>query len=152
MHFAWKEPARVKLDPNAVGQELTRIQNDQGLTPEAVVEAARCPDSPLHGGFEWDDSVAAAQYRLDQARYLLRMVVVVEGEHQPPIRAFVSVTNADNQRVFQDIGTVLSDVYLREQALGQAMRDLRAFQKKYRDLEELTEVLAAAGRLLASGE
>lgn len=152
MQFAWKDGSRIKLDPNAVGQELARIQNDHGLTPEVVVEAARSPESPLHQGFEWDDSIAAAQYRLDQARYLLRMVVIVEDKKQPPIRAFVSIQNSDQKRVYRDVGTVLSDAYLREQALEQALRDLDAFQRKYRDLSELAEVLQAADRLLASGE
>ncbi len=152
MQFAWKDGSRIKIDPHAVGQELTRIQNDHGLTPEIVVEAARNPESPLHKGFEWDDSVAAAQYRLDQARYLLRMIVVVENKNRTPIRAFVSVQNTDQKRVYRDIASVFSNEYLREQALEQALRDLDAFQRKYRDLSELAEVLQAADRMLAAGE
>lgn len=46
------------------------------LTPEAVVEAASDPDSPLHSAFTWDDAEAAHQHRLDQARFLIRRVRV----------------------------------------------------------------------------
>lgn len=51
--------------------------NGGRLTPDAVVEAASEPDSPLHPCFEWDDTEAAARYRLDQARTLIRSVRVV---------------------------------------------------------------------------
>jgi len=44
------------------------------LTPSAVVDEARPEDSPLHAAFEWDDSIAAEKYRLEQARRLLRQV------------------------------------------------------------------------------
>lgn len=46
------------------------------LTPDQVVEAASDPASPLHDQFEWDDSVAAVEYRRDQARTLIRSVNV----------------------------------------------------------------------------
>jgi hypothetical protein len=46
------------------------------ITPEMVVEAARDQNSPLHSAFIWDDAAAAEQYRLAQARVLLRRVRV----------------------------------------------------------------------------
>lgn len=46
------------------------------LTPAAVVKDARSKKSPLHSFFEWDDSEAAHQYRLNQARGLIRSVRV----------------------------------------------------------------------------
>lgn len=47
------------------------------LTPEAVVEAARDPASPLHGWFTWDDEAAAHMQRIYQARRLIASVRVV---------------------------------------------------------------------------
>lgn len=54
-------------------QELRRLAEAHGgeLTPDQVVNEAADPASPLHNWFEWDDSVAAAYYRLWQARALL---------------------------------------------------------------------------------
>jgi hypothetical protein len=58
--------------------ELERIRALHGgiLQAEDVLEEARNPDSPLHPMFEWDDQVAAHQYRLEQARALIREVRV----------------------------------------------------------------------------
>lgn len=46
------------------------------LTPNAVVEDAQDESSPLHAYFEWDDTEAARQWRLEQARALNRSVRV----------------------------------------------------------------------------
>ena len=54
---------------------LAELESSGGrLTPNGVVEAARDAASPLHYHFEWDDSVAAEQHRLDQARRLITSV------------------------------------------------------------------------------
>lgn len=42
--------------------------------PEEIVDAAKHRESPIHDAFEWDDSVAATEYRKEQARELLRAV------------------------------------------------------------------------------
>ncbi len=47
------------------------------LRPQAVVDAAKDEDSPLHNAFCWDDAEAARLYRLDQARRLIRSFKVV---------------------------------------------------------------------------
>lgn len=47
------------------------------LLPEAVVQAARDPRSPLHASFTWNDSEAAEKRRLDEARALIRSVKVI---------------------------------------------------------------------------
>ncbi len=49
-----------------------------GLTPTAVVEDAKDPTSPLHELFEWQNDIAAAKYRLDQARGVIRARVLVQ--------------------------------------------------------------------------
>ena len=46
------------------------------ITPPMVVDAARPEQSPLHPAFEWRDDLAAEQYRLYQARSLIRTVQV----------------------------------------------------------------------------
>lgn len=56
--------------------ERIRLRNNGVLTPEAVVADAASKSSPLHSEFEWNDKRAAHQYRLDQARELIRKVTV----------------------------------------------------------------------------
>ena len=58
---------------------LRRLADGNGgvLLPENVVEAARDEASPLHEHFQWDDGEAARQWRLEQARALIRTVRLV---------------------------------------------------------------------------
>lgn len=55
-------------------QRLKRIERLNGgvLTPERVLLDAAEANSPLHDQFTWNDDEAAHQYRLDQARKLIR--------------------------------------------------------------------------------
>lgn len=56
--------------------------HDGRLTPELLIAEAKSSDSPLHQEFEWDDSIAAHRYRIDQARELIRSVrYVFRTEH-----------------------------------------------------------------------
>lgn len=57
--------------------EAIEAKKDGRLTPDAVLEDAAERDSPLHDFFEWDDSKAGHAYRLDQARTLIKSVMVV---------------------------------------------------------------------------
>ena len=68
-------------DPRAVAiqERLIALRKAHGgrLTPSVVVKDAGKPNSPLHDYFEWNDGRAGAQYRLMQARHLIRSVEVV---------------------------------------------------------------------------
>lgn len=66
-------------DRKQVEEALRALADVSGgsLTPEAVVESARSPESPMHGLFTWDDAVAGQKWRLEQARELIRSVKVV---------------------------------------------------------------------------
>lgn len=84
-------------DLTEVQEELRKIGKDDpdGLVqPEAVIEAAEDESSPLHPYFEWDDSEAAHQYRLVQARKLIVRVGVTRVE-QPPEYVNVRTKRAD---------------------------------------------------------
>lgn len=62
---------------DGVKEALEALESGGRLTPEAVVEAARAKSSPLHEHFEWNDGKAAAAWRIEQARVLIRSVTVV---------------------------------------------------------------------------
>lgn len=65
------------MDRTAIAVELRRIAGRAGkLTPQDVVNEARDPANPLHAHFEWDDTAAAASWRIEQARTLIRSVRV----------------------------------------------------------------------------
>jgi len=60
----------------AIKEELESLVVDGSLEPERVVDAARNPNSSMHGQFNWDDTDAAHQYRISQARALIKRVKV----------------------------------------------------------------------------
>lgn len=68
----------TKDKKKAIEERLAAIGQLHGglITPEAVVQDATDPDSPLHDQFEWDDSIAAAKHRLWQARCVISSVTV----------------------------------------------------------------------------
>lgn len=93
-----------------VARELTRIEKEKGcIKPEIVVQEAQSKTSALHNFFEWDDSAAAAQHRLWQARKLIQSVsVVIVGETDAtPIRAFVNLRPDEEEE-----GSLLEQSYV----------------------------------------
>lgn len=112
MVYQWREGARVNIAPEVAGQALDAIQKRDGkIETVAVVEAATPEDSPLHPAFEWRDDVAAHQYRLDQARGLVRALIVVpEGEVEHAIPAYVHVkATTDEPGYYQDTTIALQN-------------------------------------------
>lgn len=51
-----------------IRSELRKMAERDELSPENVVKAARSPNCVFHDYFEWDNSKAAHQHRLYQAR------------------------------------------------------------------------------------
>lgn len=132
--------------------ELNRIASRNGgvLKPELVVEEARRPSSPLHSRFQWDDSVAAHEYRIFQARNLIRVVVhVLPNGNEETERVWVSLKQ-DQQNEgggYRTLVSVLSDADLRKQLLEQAFEDLQYFEEKYSHLQELAEIFKAMKKI-----
>jgi hypothetical protein len=136
--------AANKANPQKIGQALKAITDEQKgrLTPKAVVEAARNEKHPLHKHFEWDDAKAAHSYRIEQARELIRVIRVEE--ENGPVRAFFSI--ADKGTAYRSLEEVRSTPNLQEIVLKQALRDLRAFEARYRELNDVCEDVRAAQR------
>jgi len=136
--------------------ELEDLEKRDGvLYPERVVEFAQNPDSALHGKFCWDDTEAAKQYRMYQARQIIRVTVrmVQIPEHLEPveIRAFVSLP--DDRKAgggYRSIAKVIGDGDLRRQLLESAKEELAIFRRKYREIAELSEINQAIDRLFVA--
>ncbi len=76
--WAWAEGSRLPRGHNAseLGPEIMRLVKlyRQKLTAEQLLAEATGASSPLHPAFEWDDAKAAYQFRLTEARHLLRSI------------------------------------------------------------------------------
>ncbi len=139
-----------KADPQTIGESLASITKDAGgkLTPHAVVNAARAEKHPLHGHFEWDDALAAEHYRLDQARSIIRVVRVEDADaSEGHTRAFLSV--ASDGVAYRTASEVKGSQHLQGVILRQAERDLEAFEKRYRDLADVCELVRQARETVA---
>jgi hypothetical protein len=120
------------------------------LTPEQLVQSARIKTSPFHDDFTWDDTEAADKWRLYQARQMLRVCVEVVPVNQKdvPTRVFVSLTTDRKQDGGYRIMTaVLSNKERRDQLLQDALAELRVFEMKYSQIEELAELFLTVKKI-----
>lgn len=154
LSYAWKEKSRHSVPAQVAGLEIERIRAERGefFTPSDVVQEARAEDAPLHPEFEWDDQKAADRFRVDQAGYLIRSIVIVSDQpEQEPIRAFVSISDDDGYR-YTSISRAFSHPDMRENVLSQAASDLRAFERKYSRFMDLTKVIVEFQRSAAKAK
>ncbi|MCA0425033.1 MAG: hypothetical protein LCH61_17250 [Proteobacteria bacterium] len=134
-----------RTNPNAVGEhlELLRKREHGELTPEDVVADARNPNSPLHQFFEWDDSEAAQQHRLGQARGLIRAVVAIYvSEDKPAVRtkAFIHISEPGAPH-YREASHALSMQKTRDMVLQRAWGELMQWKRRYQDLAEFAELV-----------
>jgi hypothetical protein len=159
MIYQFKPGSHLAGNAQAVGESLSRLEAAGELTPRTVLADARDEASPLHLFFEWSDAKAAEKYRLEQAGHLIRSVTVVmepsEAQEPVTVRAFVPVSEGQEQRHYVGTARALGDADLRKQVLGQAYAELGAIARKYRELKELSQVVEAidhVGELLKEGQ
>jgi hypothetical protein len=142
----------------SVRAALASLETAGRLVPEAVIEAAASPTSPLHRYFTWDNTEAAHEYRKQQARKLIRVVRVVV--HQEELRivrpAYVrDVSQEPDQAGYISVQHVRGDaeqakatvVYYFSQARGCLSRAVEIAEAVGCG-EETKAALAAVDRLL----
>ncbi len=140
----------VKCNAQTVGEICAKLESEGNLTPAALVEEGRPEDSPLHGDFEWDDTVAAERYRESQAGYIIRSVEVVAKDVSEPVRAFVSISvrsEDESQRTYVSTVKAIGEPETRDEILRGALAELNSFRRKYEQLTELAKVFEAIDQL-----
>lgn len=133
--------------------QAIRAEDPQGLLrPEAVVEAAASPASRLHGCFEWDDSKAAHQHRLTQARRLIRVAVETLPGSNEEYNVFVNLTSdrKEGSGGYRATMEVLESEQLTACMLADALKELRTFEAKYSKLQALIPVFEGYRAVLAA--
>lgn len=123
--------------------EQLAAANEGVVNPHQWVEFARNPSTASYKIFEWDDSVAAEQWRIEQARCYLRVLVVVVPNTNQSVRAWVSMSqDRKPDGGYRPMLAVLSKTEWREKLLADAFSDLGVIEAKYSMLQELAEVFA----------
>ncbi len=143
-----------KVSAEVVAGELAKLRNDGDVTAARVVAASEPADSALHPAFEWDDSVAGMEYRLIQARRLIRAIVVVpepvDGEQKPPQSLFVHVPEKEQaEGKYVMLSVVSEDVGEYERALTEAQRFLDSAERRFLELRRLAEARGGKTEALA---
>ena len=145
----------MKKDNDRIYDECEEIRKAHGglLKPIDMINFASNPETELNKHFEWDDTKAAHSHRLQQARQIIRAVVVFLPESESePTEAYVSLE--DDRKVedggYRAIADVLNNDQQRALLLQQARKEMTLFQKKYSQLRELASVFSAMADVVES--
>lgn len=177
MKFKFSEGRSIKgVKAEDAVRELERIyEKDGALRASRVVEEAKPKDAVLHPAFEWRDKVAAHEFRLEQARRLVRAVHVVNEQDQnrsTPVFVHVAATptqdspqgdgEVSREGEYHPVSVVIQRVDLFEQALTElehrmrsamaAVDALREAAEKSADSDKLTKVALAVRALETASE
>lgn len=135
------------VNPDIAGRSLQRMLRTGPLTAGRVLNAARRESHPLHPAFNWDDASAAEEYRLTQARHLIRSVrVTKESGESEPIAVHV-VHEKCGGSAYVATAEVVTDQDLHAAALEEALKLLGGIARRYRYLQELSDVWDAIADL-----
>lgn len=138
--------------------EALRAANNDVLTPEAIVQDARNPSSPLHSLFDWNVERAAHAYWVQRARQIMRTVTLkskvsehkfvevpayVRDPRQPhSVQGYIHIETAkSDQQLARDI--IASEMAYAQQATRRAMNvsSVLNFTDDLQDISDRIEVV-----------
>ena len=142
-YFARAGSPFKKGEAQRYGERLDYLtsKNRGRITPEMVIEEAKLKSSVFHNYFEWDNTEAAEQYRIQQARNLINHIVeivVIEGK-QSKQRSFFSIKNGGGNKAYVTIKTAVTKPNYRVQLLNQlisTMENATELMKMFRSYEK----------------
>lgn len=142
----------IKAEDAYKALEVIRKKNN-GLTDDAIVNAAKSSTHVLHNWFEWDDTEAAIEYRRTQARGLMRSLTVTYKEApELQVRVYQVETKArpqDPQRtVYSTTEEVLKNPESRDRLIAQAIKAAIEFRNRFKCLHELDVIIESIDQTL----
>lgn len=140
MVYQWKTGSRISGDAQIAGNICEQLENEGRLSAKTLLDVSRPQNAPLHDNFEWNDGVAAEKYRENQAREIIRSLVIIP-EQNAPVRSFFKIENIGN--TYQSVKTILQDEDMTAKLLKTALRELNALHQKYCAVQNLEKVWAA---------
>ena len=139
IHLA-KDRETLSVEIQEALETLIGRDPDGLLQPEAVVDAAKDPASPLHRYFEWDISKAAYGYWLGQARHLIAQYTFVRVDEGPK---YVNVTLSNGRRGYVGTERAVADPDLYEQIIADAERSIIGYRNRLSAFERARPVVQA---------
>lgn len=144
MVYKLKPGSHIKANAQVAGEMCERLASENRLTAKVLVDENRPVDAPLHGEFEWDDAIAAEQYREVQARHIINCIIKVE-DKQEPVRSFFNIEVKSPE--YKHIDVILQSADDTSKLLKTALSELQAFRKKYNRLTQLNPVFQAIDQI-----
>lgn len=143
------------IEDSEVVEALLRISKDDQdgiIQPETVVDVAADPASPLHRYFTWDDTEAASQFRLVQARALVRRVSIVRRPVLQPQYVNVVIKRSDGsaRRGYVPTERAVVEIDLYHQIVEEARRGLIAYRNRLVAFEQAREIVAQLDAAIAA--
>ena len=137
MGVSWRIQGYFKADAQKVAEEIGFGK----FTPTEVLEKAKDETTELHKCFEWNDSIAAEKYRLEQAKNIIRMLVYKkENKEQQVVRYYAK---SETKHAYQPTKQFLVQEDEYQGLLRRALAELETFKKKYHTLTELESIFEA---------
>lgn len=126
-------------------EQMQSIYDKHGrLEPALVVQEASDAGHPLHNRFEWDDSVAAHKYRLDQAHELITSIKITfrkaEDTEDRSVRAFHAVRDGQGF-AYEPVEKVVHNPVIREVVLADMEREWRQLYQRYQTFTEFATMV-----------
>lgn len=131
-------------DARIIGPVLHEMGQERGVTARDVVDVARSDNSPLHQYFDWIDEKAADLWRLEQARKMMRSILIkyeekdAEGKvgETRETRAFqITRTQAwepsRESRTYRSFKVLHGDSAFAVKMMEQSFEDLLSWRRKY---------------------
>ena len=143
MVYQWKPGARIKADAQEAGEVLNRLEREGRLSAKGLLDESRPEDAPLHKEFEWNDGVAAENWREHQARHIIASILVIP-EKSEPVRGFFKIDRSDNR--YESIQTILESRDKTNLLLEEAFKEFARMEQKFKGLDRLQRVWDAAHR------
>lgn len=137
---------RIKGIFNADAQKVADEIGDNKFNYREILEKARDKDTELHKCFEWNDGIAAEKYRLEQAKKIVTMLVFTpQTKQEQPLRVY-QITQEKN--VYQPTRMFLENKSEYNALLNRALKELESFQRRYRSLSELEDIMEQIDTLI----
>lgn len=129
-------------DEYAELQQLTQ-QLGGRVTPEAVLDQARNPESTFHAHITWDEGEAARKFQLQQAAGIIRKFKVVreEGGRMITVPSFVRV--GDSQNGYAPVESVIGVDWVVQQRRIQLIDRLNRLAEELRNWDEFADLANA---------
>ena len=140
-----------KANAQKVAEEIYELGDK--VEVDDILDMARNPRKEIHKLIEWDDAVAAENFRRDQVRSITRHLQIVEigiDKNKKPEKIGVPLRlyhNLEGETGYRPLTKIILDESLHNQLLMTARAELNAFMIKYSTLEELSPVFKAIREL-----